>query len=145
MIQNSISISVLLTRKRTSNPFNKVPSILTFVSGCNLDHAYCTKPGECLCDVGWSGKNCTECIAQQKCPGSCNMPAGCVCTETRKRGHGVCRINDSPPSLTKNELKHTMRETCFMYNRKKDIDVTGPQTPPKPDKIKIGKDDTLVT
>ena len=72
------------------------------------------------------------------------MPAGCVCTETRKRGHGVCRINDSPPSLTKNELKHNMRETCFMYNRKQDIDVTGPQTAPKPDKIKIGKDETLV-
>ena len=130
--------------ERESNPVNKVPFIIKFISGCNLDHAYCTKPGECLCDVGWSGKNCTECIAQQKCPGSCNMPAGCVCTETGKRGHGVCRINDSPPSLTQNELKHTMRETCFMYNKKKDIDLTGPPTPPKPDKIKIGKDEPLV-
>ena len=72
------------------------------------------------------------------------MPAGCVCTETPQKGQGICRINDSPPSLTKNDLKHTMLETCFMYNKKKDIDLTGPPTPPKPDKIKIGKHEPLV-
>ena len=142
IIQNSISISSW--QEFISHPVHKVSSITIFVSGCNLDHAYCTKPGECLCDVGWSGKNCTECIVQQKCPGSCNMPAGCVCTETRQKGQGICRINDSPPSLTKNDLKHTMRDTCFMYNRKTDINITGPPTPPKLDKIEIGKSELPV-
>ena len=121
-----------------------IQSIIIFVAGCNLEHAYCTKPGECLCDVGWSGENCTECIVQQKCPGSCNMPAGCVCTEFRQNGQGICRINDSPPSLTKNNFKHTMRETCFMYNKKKQIDITKPPIPPKPNKINIGKDEPPV-
>jgi len=72
------------------------------------------------------------------------MPAGCVCTETPQKGQGICRINDSPPSLTKNDLKHTMRETCFMYNRKTDINITGPPTPPKLDKIEIGKSELPV-
>ena len=37
-----------------------------------------------------------------------------------------------------------MRETCFMYNKKKQIDITKPPIPPKPNKINIGKDEPPV-
>ena len=65
------------------------------IKGCDISHAYCTKPNECLCLNGWSGENCTECIVQPNCPGTCSVPHGCVCSDSM--ANGLCKIEDDPP------------------------------------------------
>ena len=47
----------------------------------NVIHTiYCKGPDYCACDIGWGGKNCTECVRVPGCQhGSCNKPFECNC------------------------------------------------------------------
>ena len=55
-------------------------------------------PNECICVNGWAGANCTECRAQPNCPGTCDVPHGCVCQDEKL--DGLCTIENSPPILS---------------------------------------------
>ena len=91
---------------------------LTYIDiGCNFEHGYCTKPNECVCNVGWSGSNCTECVSQQNCPGACSTPAGCVCFDPKDQEKGICQIQNNPPKFTKYQKRSIIDQECLIYNK----------------------------
>ncbi|KAG7163913.1 jagged-1-like [Homarus americanus] len=48
--------------------------------GCSEKQGYCTKPGECRCEVGWWGERCNLCFPYPGCEhGTCEKPWECVC------------------------------------------------------------------
>ncbi|XP_065349855.1 protein yellow-like [Cloeon dipterum] len=50
------------------------------LEGCHDEHGYCSRPGECLCKVGWKGNYCDECHPYPGCVnGTCNKPWECNC------------------------------------------------------------------
>ena len=89
-----------------------------FVLGCNLDHAFCSKPNECVCDIGWSGPNCDVCVTQPNCPdmGNCKKPGGCACENSLQ---GRCTIRNNPPIFSKTQYYSTYKMTaeCLRFNR----------------------------
>ena len=44
------------------------------------------QPGECICQTGWSGPDCNQCIPYWNCPEkgpeNCNAPNDCICFST---------------------------------------------------------------
>ena len=91
--------------------------LILVASGCNLEHGYCTKPDECICHIGWSGSNCTECVSQQNCPGSCSTPSGCVCIDPKDQEKGICQIENNPPMFTEYEKGRAFHQECLIYNK----------------------------
>ena len=83
-----------------------------------MEHGFCIEPDQCLCNVGWSGSNCTECVTQQNCPGACSTPAGCVCQDPHPNDKGICMIKNSPPNFTKYNSTATVDDICLFYNKK---------------------------
>ncbi|RUS85074.1 hypothetical protein EGW08_007168, partial [Elysia chlorotica] len=52
------------------------------LSGCDTHNGYCNRPRECLCRMGWQGKNCTECVPYLGCHhGTCEKSWECNCEE----------------------------------------------------------------
>uniref|UniRef100_H3CIF1 DeltaD n=2 Tax=Tetraodon nigroviridis TaxID=99883 RepID=H3CIF1_TETNG len=50
--------------------------------GCDEQHGFCDKPGECKCRVGFSGRYCDDCIRYPGClHGTCQQPWQCNCQE----------------------------------------------------------------
>ena len=82
-----------------------------------MEHGYCTKPEECICHVGWSGANCTECVTQQNCPGGCSTPAGCVCIDPNDSFKGICQVQNNPPKFTKYKKRSSLEHECLIYNK----------------------------
>ena len=93
------------------------PIVCQRFAGCNLDNGYCIHPGQCICHVGWSGSQCTECVVQQNCPGKCSVPAGCVCPDSQVNINGICQIKNNPPKVTQHNIPHTMDQGCLIYNK----------------------------
>lgn len=51
-------------------------------SGCDPMQGYCTRPGECLCKLGYYGNQCNKCIPLPGCQhGYCNTSFECKCHE----------------------------------------------------------------
>jgi hypothetical protein len=91
-----------------------------FVSGCSMDHGFCTNDGsitdECICHPGWKGENCTECIAYPGCPegGTCNEPWECQCPlGVVGSACGIERKHNTLPKY----YHHQMSITCSNVNR----------------------------
>ena len=85
-----------------------------YILGCDLEHGFCYEPDECFCHTGWSGKECSTCVTQPNCPGTCAIPAGCVCSNVT----GVCSIEHNPPRFTILLPKYSMDRMCLIYNQK---------------------------
>ena len=50
--------------------------------GCHPVGGYCDQPGECQCNSGWSGTNCSVPDCPNECQnGACNVPNNCVCND----------------------------------------------------------------
>ena len=50
--------------------------------GCHPTGGYCNQPGQCRCNSGWSGTNCSVPDCPNKCQnGACNVPNNCVCND----------------------------------------------------------------
>ena len=116
--------------------WNGINSVIEMISiliaiGCNLEHGYCTKPDECICHVGWSGSNCTECVSQQNCPGSCSTPSGCVCIDPKDQEKGICQIKNNPPMFTKHKKRCEFLQECLIYNKIQQQTHEHPQISPE--------------
>ena len=70
------------------------------------------QPGLCVCEVGWMGESCDECVPYHSCPdgGTCNVHNQCICKtqdvldkdDPKKGGPDVCNkeyINGTFPCL----------------------------------------------
>ena len=86
--------------------------------GCNMEHGYCTQPGQCHCAPGWSGPNCDTCIKHPGCPesGTCTEAWDCFCEIEADDYH--CAIKDLSREYDcfKNSY---MNESCYHYNTSK--------------------------
>ena len=50
--------------------------------GCYPIGGYCDQSGECQCNSGWSGTNCSVPDCPNECQnGACNVPNNCVCND----------------------------------------------------------------
>ncbi|XP_024945091.1 neurogenic locus protein delta isoform X2 [Cephus cinctus] len=50
--------------------------------GCDDQHGHCTRPNECVCQYGWKGPFCDQCVRYPGClHGSCQKPWECLCDE----------------------------------------------------------------
>ncbi|XP_077524273.1 uncharacterized protein LOC144135495 [Amblyomma americanum] len=48
--------------------------------GCDAEHGFCERPGECLCRMGWEGSRCDRCTPMPGCVhGACNASFECNC------------------------------------------------------------------
>ncbi|XP_065833094.1 protein jagged-1-like [Oscarella lobularis] len=50
-------------------------------TGCSKLHGSCTRPGECICDPGWTGSTCSNiCVPKSGCKhGFCQSGNDCIC------------------------------------------------------------------
>ena len=50
--------------------------------GCHPVGGYCDQPGQCQCNSGWTGTNCSVPDCPNECQnGACNVPNNCVCND----------------------------------------------------------------
>ena len=56
--------------------------IKTCREGCYQGGGYCDQSGQCHCNSGWSGTNCSVPDCPNECQnGACNVPNNCVCND----------------------------------------------------------------
>ncbi|XP_065845751.1 protein jagged-1-like isoform X2 [Oscarella lobularis] len=49
-------------------------------TNCSKLHGSCTRPGECICDPGWTGSTCSICVPKSGCKhGVCQSGNDCIC------------------------------------------------------------------
>uniref|UniRef100_A0A672NA71 Delta-like protein D n=1 Tax=Sinocyclocheilus grahami TaxID=75366 RepID=A0A672NA71_SINGR len=76
------SVLPMVVRRIFSPVTLKVLVSTICLPGCDEDHGFCDKPGECKCRVGFSGKYCDDCIRYPGClHGTCQQPWQCNCQE----------------------------------------------------------------
>ena len=62
----------------------EIPDLEPFTAVCKEGclNGHCSSPGECICNRGWTGPNCTQCLTLPGCSednGYCSKPMECNC------------------------------------------------------------------
>ena len=79
---------------------------------CSKDGGTCDDHGDCVCNDGWSGDNCSTPICAEDCSGTggyCNSPGECTCYPTWTGDNCDTKLCDK----CSNETGHCHNGTCI--------------------------------